>query len=130
MISAHTEKVKPMAEYIKKWPVVDKLTALENELQQYKPFRPCEATMYRRICDIEIEIGKMDAEDVAPVVHGRWIIDGVYVVCSICNRLTLSPIVKQLPTFKYCPNCGAMINLEEKNGKSENDRLFQASNAE
>lgn len=55
-----------MAEYIKKFAVVDKLTELQNELQQYKPFRPCEATMYRRICDVEIEIGKMAAEDVVP----------------------------------------------------------------
>ena len=31
-------------------------------------------------------------------------------VCSVCNSLTLSPIVKQLPTFKYCPNCGARMD--------------------
>ena len=45
--------------------------------------------------------------------HGRWVVDGVYVVCSVCNRLTLSPIIKQLPTFRYCPNCGAKMDLEE-----------------
>ena len=50
------------------------------------------------------------AADVAPVRHGRWCVDGVYVVCSVCNRFTLSPIVKQLPTFKYCPNCGARMD--------------------
>ena len=50
------------------------------------------------------------AADVAPIRHGRWGVDGVYVVCSVCNRLTLSPIVKQLPTFKYCPNCGARMD--------------------
>lgn len=50
------------------------------------------------------------AADVAPVRHGRWDVDGVYVVCSVCNSLTLSPIVKQLPTFKYCPNCGARMD--------------------
>ena len=50
------------------------------------------------------------AADVAPVKHGLWGVDGVYVVCSVCNRLTLSPIVKQLPTFKYCPNCGAKMD--------------------
>ena len=50
------------------------------------------------------------AADVAPVRHGRWCVDGVYVVCSVCNRFTLSPIVKQLPTFKYCPNCGAKMD--------------------
>ncbi len=52
------------------------------------------------------------SSDVAPVKHGRWDVDGVYVVCSVCNRLTLSPIVKQLPTFKYCPNCGAKMDGE------------------
>ena len=44
--------------------------------------------------------------------HGRWGVDGVYVVCSVCDRPTLSPIVKQLPTFKYCPNCGAKMDGE------------------
>ena len=53
------------------------------------------------------------AADVARLRHGRWGVDGVYVVCSVCNRLTLSPIIKQLPTFKYCPNCGAKMDLEE-----------------
>ena len=51
----------------------------------------------------------LNSADVAPIRHGRWDVDGVYVVCSVCNRLTLSPIVKQLPTFKYCPNCGAIM---------------------
>lgn len=103
-----------MAEYIKKWPVVDKLTALENELQQYKPFRPCEATMYRRICDIEIEIGKMDAEDVAPVAHGRWmdvreqrLFGDHYFLCSNCKSRNGVMI-----SFNYCPNCGARMDLE------------------
>ena len=39
-----------MAEYIKKFAVVDRLTALENELQHYKPFRPLERIMYDMIC--------------------------------------------------------------------------------
>lgn len=57
-------------------------------------------------------LNQFPAADVAPVRHGRWDVDGVYVVCSVCNRLTLSPIVKQLPTFKYCPNCGARMDGE------------------
>ena len=101
-----------MAEYIKKWPVVDKLTALENELQQYKPFRPCEDTMYKRICDIEIEIGKMDAEDVAPVVHGRW---GMHsdrpdtLICSICDH-AFDVWKHDVERMHYCPNCGAKMD--------------------
>lgn len=55
-----------MAEYIKKFAVVDRLTALENELQQYKPFRPFERFMYDMICKAEVDIGKMAAEDVVP----------------------------------------------------------------
>ncbi len=61
-------------------------------------------------CEI---IKKIPAADVAPVRHGQWGVDGVYVFCSVCNRFTLSPIIKQLPTFKYCPNCGAKMDLEE-----------------
>lgn len=64
-------------------------------------------------------IENLPASDVAPVRHGRWDIDGVYVVCSVCNRLTLSPIVKQLPTFKYCPNCGARMDGERKDGNRD-----------
>lgn len=118
-----------MAEYIKKWPIVDKLTALENELQQYKPFRHCEYTMYRRICDIEIEIGKMDAEDVAPVVHGKWDSipntymcvagkDGSYhgcaTSCSVCHEINPNAY-----KTNYCPNCGAKMDLEEQNEAKE-----------
>lgn len=55
-----------MAEYIKKSAVVDRLTEVENELQQYKPFRPLERIMYDMICKAEIDIGKMAAEDVVP----------------------------------------------------------------
>ena len=47
--------------------------------------------------------------DVAQERHGHWYIDGVYIVCSVCNRCTLSPLVNRLPTFKYCPNCGAKM---------------------
>ena len=61
-----------------------------------------------RVARNDIEL--LPAADVAPVRHGRWDVDGVYVVCSVCNRLTLSPIVKQLPTFKYCPNCGTRMD--------------------
>ena len=62
-------------------------------------------------------INSVPAADVAPVRHGRWGVDGVYVVCSVCNRFTLSPIVKRLKTFKYCPNCGAKMDLEVQDGK-------------
>lgn len=55
----------------------------------------------------------MQAEDVAPVVHGKWEFKGkdkisdVY-ICSNCNII----IGLQLKT-KYCPNCGAKMDLED-----------------
>ena len=55
-------------------------------------------------------LNQFPPSDVAPVRHGQWGVDGVYVVCSVCNRITLSPIVKMLPTFKYCTNCGAKMD--------------------
>ena len=63
----------------------------------------------------------MDAADVAPVVHGRWI-DAypdiepnpmfMYGICSECGFE--QGISKYL---KYCPNCGA--KMDEKENKHE-----------
>ena len=63
----------------------------------------------------------MDAADVAPVVHGRWIdaypdIESnpmfMYGICSECGFE--QGISKYL---KYCPNCGA--KMDEKENKHE-----------
>ena len=49
----------------------------------------------------EDAILKIPAADVAPVRHGRWLLDGS---CSEClaNPLTTHK--------KYCPNCGAKMD--------------------
>ncbi len=47
-----------MSELINKWDVVNKLIHLENEFQHYKPFEGFEHAMYRKLCNLEIEIGK------------------------------------------------------------------------
>ena len=48
-----------MDEYIKKANVVNMLTELENEFQQYKQFYGFEHAMYRKLCETEIAIWKM-----------------------------------------------------------------------
>lgn len=53
-----------MAEMISKWAVVNKLIALENEFQQYKPFEGFEHAMYRKVCELEMEIGKAPGMEV------------------------------------------------------------------
>ncbi len=69
-------------------------------------------------------LGGIPTADAAPVVHGRWI--GKPLHCSVCG--TAAPIRKERSfkqkhegkqghhviwrDAKYCPNCGAKMNLE------------------
>lgn len=82
------------------------------------------------------ELQKMTAADVAPVVHGRWdewyppmhmILTGEEMLyrCSSCDAK-----YSDVEGFRFCPNCGARMDLEVSDGKSKNDRLFQASQTE
>ena len=58
-------------------------------------------------------------EDVAPVVHARWVNDGYYADfhphmvyrCSNCDwcQLDVEP-----PKGNYCPNCGAKMDGEKE----------------
>ena len=72
----------------------------------------------------EAAILKIQAADVAPVRHGRWVKTkeplGCYdvdcVSCSVCNE---SWVVDEdtgfdfLDIWKYCPSCGTAMDLEE-----------------
>ena len=61
----------------------------------------------------------LPSADVAPVRHGRWELEenwetgyGVYVhVCTACNAIT--PV--NVSRYKYCPNCGCLMDLEVAN---------------
>lgn len=70
-----------MDEYIEKHKAVNLLIELENEFQQFKPFKGFEHAMYRKLCEAEIAIGKLPAADVAPVVrckdckHKGWVLE-------------------------------------------------------
>ena len=52
-------------------------------------------------------IVRAPAEDVAPVVHARWIANRI---CSNCCK-ELTEWAAQNGYF-YCPNCGAKMDLE------------------
>ena len=64
----------------------------------------------------------MDAADVAPVVHGRWLPYQTPVETRqsgwICNQC--SGVAHDLSNgdTDYCPNCGARMDLEVSDGKS------------
>ena len=64
-----------------------------------------------------INVLLMDAKEVR---HGRWIKDKNLYKCTACNDLlTVAGWADSIPekqiykAFKYCPNCGARMDLEE-----------------
>lgn len=67
---------------------------------------------------INIIIDEQPSVDAVPVVHGRWewlgpyrgVDDGWIGTCSVCKQ--------RVRFFEkdYCPNCGAKMDLEVKNG--------------
>ena len=115
-----------MAEYIK----------LEDAIREIEQINPVdygamwdyEAHHWAGEClrDCKEAIDSIPAADVAPVVHARWI----YVeetlatssgyCCSACRRPRwLSPDVPEV--FKYCPECGAKMDGERKDGGRDHD---------
>ena len=58
-------------------------------------------------------IEKIPAADVAPVVHGRWIMHddefGLTCECSVCQ-------IETMGDGNYCPNCGAKMDGGADNG--------------
>lgn len=65
---------------------------------------------------LETELMKIPAADVAPVVHGRWVVrfDGPYqrrrCYCSHCGKHNGVGGIAQNQTKPYCPNCGARMD--------------------
>lgn len=52
--------------------------------------------------------------EVAPVVHGKWLLRhegyGHYWECSVCHA---NPCIYVTKNTKFCPNCGAKMDLED-----------------
>lgn len=60
------------------------------------------------------DIEKIPAADVEPVRHGEWLLRhigaGHYWECSVCHT---NPCIYVTEHTKFCPNCGAKMDLEE-----------------
>lgn len=57
------------------------------------------------------EVSDAPAADVAPVVHGDWLLRhigvGHYWECSVCHT---NPCIYVTEHTKFCPNCGARMD--------------------
>ena len=51
----------------------------------------------------------MDAADVAPVVHGRWLYGDYYDIGDVCSECDWDSQMTH-PFYRYCPNCGARMD--------------------
>jgi len=69
----------------------------------------CDGDMNRTRRAAQRVIAQLPAVDAMPIVHGHWIIYPDVCVCSECNGD--SPSI-----FNYCPNCGATMDEEAKEG--------------
>ena len=101
-----------MAEYIEREAAYEDFEKCNGKNPKWTPIR------------VKTLIARQKAADVAPVRHGRWeemhyeggILDGTnFDRCSVCGyeRVFDDPAFKTV--FKYCPNCGALMDLEGGN---------------
>ena len=54
----------------------------------------------------------MDAADVAPIVHGRWLYGDYYDIGDVCSECDWDSQMTH-PSYRYCPNCGARMDEVE-----------------
>ena len=94
-----------MAEYIKKEEIEQKIQDGLNNL-----------VLGHDAIEVLGMIYEMPTADVAPVRHGRWVLDEKrYVVyCSECSEpVSYYPNIRDVREENhYCPNCGGKMDLE------------------
>ena len=91
-----------MDEYIKR------AAAVKSVLRMRRPENS--VAQNRMLSIIQMDMLKLPAADVAPVVHGRWnVIEGRRLdnaICSNCGRRFQA----YYKAYSFCPNCGAKMD--------------------
>ena len=86
-----------MAEYVTKKQVID----------WYRPYgQTDEPIPFETLVS---DLRDMKTAEVSPVRHGRWWKQDDYSCCSVCGQSIADECV---PWFKFCPQCGAKMDLE------------------
>ena len=64
------------------------------------------------IYDIALNV---EAKDVVPVVHGRWVYgEDVDIQCSVCGADALTEGDYMQIKSNYCPHCGARMDVKKE----------------
>lgn len=120
-----------MAEYIEKESLLKNFCGFDlTECVKYgnrSKDQACKSYDTLMMYEIADEIENAPSADVAPVVHGKWVYNknatdwgiGGY-VCSECqnknNNLPCNRVksVRMFSGAKYCPECGAKMDVEQE----------------
>lgn len=70
------------------------------------------------------KIDEMPTVDAVPVIHGEWTEREVFdpdtleryqsARCSVCKTYHTTPFLYYFKDYKFCPNCGAPMDLAER----------------
>ena len=92
-----------MAEYI------NRAAAVKSVLRMRRPENS--VAQNRMLSIIQMDMLKLPAADVAPVVHGRWIHDGCRIEGGIdwCHCSECGKSDNFCARTNYCPKCGAKM---------------------
>lgn len=95
-----------MAEYI------ERAAAVKSVLRMRRPENS--VAQNRMLSIIQMDILKLPAADVAPVVNGRWAhLGGDEWCCPVCGFVITTEGSWDKPTKKYCEDCGAKMDIED-----------------
>ena len=92
-----------MDEYIKKETVLNALCTVSAPT-------PTESWIVEKCIE---KVNEVFADDVAPVVHGRWIFKNDNCGCSVCMKCLSydgNGVILDLSHLPYCPHCGARMD--------------------
>ena len=105
-----------MTDYIKREDAKKWLTNLKEDCGRYQ-----DLWHYAEALEQIVEL--LDA-DVAPVRHGRWIVDGeppmLVIKCSECGQKYFNHAMQNFANF--CSNCGAKMDEEETDEQNTTQR--------
>lgn len=91
-------------EYVERRMVID---AIADKMNQ--GFIEDRFIMPQELQDLQDEVEAIHSADVAPVVHGRWIESDI--PGSMLDKCTECGFRCGAYTFRFCPNCGAKMDL-------------------